>query len=119
MTAGRKVNTLSQSWGTPPKYVNAIKKFWDGHIGLDPCSNQYSIVGADLEFSLPEKDGLEAEWNIPTIYVNPPYGADRKRGTTIKDWLAKCAEALTSSSKKVSLFASHVAQSIRLRKLKK
>lgn len=93
MTAGRKVNTLSQSWGTPPKYVNAIKKFWDGHIGLDPCSNQYSIVGADLEFSLPEKDGLEAEWNIPTIYVNPPYGADRKRGTTIKDWLAKCAEA--------------------------
>ena len=44
MTAGRHVNTLSQSWGTPPKYVNAIKTFWGGHIGLDPCSNEYSVV---------------------------------------------------------------------------
>lgn len=23
--------------------------------------------------------------------MNPPYGADRERGTTIKNWLAKCA----------------------------
>jgi hypothetical protein len=23
--------------------------------------------------------------------MNPPYGADRKRGTTIKNWLLKCA----------------------------
>ena len=28
-----------------------------------------------------------------TIFVNPPYGADRERGTTIRDWLRKCAEA--------------------------
>jgi len=34
---------------------------------------------------------LKESWNYPTIYVNPPYGADRLRGTTIKDWLAKCA----------------------------
>jgi hypothetical protein len=25
--------------------------------------------------------------------VNPPYGADRGRETTIKDWLRRCAEA--------------------------
>lgn len=93
MTAGRHVNTLSQSWCTPPKYVNAIKKFWNGHIGLDPCSNEYSIVKADLEYALPEHDGLKESWAADTIYVNPPYGADRLRGTTIKDWLAKCAFA--------------------------
>lgn len=93
MTAGRHVNTLSQSWGTPPKYVNAIKKFWNGHIGLDPCSNQYSVVHADVEFVLPENDGLREEWNYETIYVNPPYGSDRERGTTIKDWLAKCVNS--------------------------
>lgn len=93
MTAGRHVNTLSQSWGTPPKYVNAIKTFWGGHIGLDPCSNEYSVVHADLEFLLPDKDGLREEWNSKTIFVNPPYGADRNRGTTIKDWLAKCVSA--------------------------
>lgn len=90
MTAGRHVNTLSQSWGTPPKYVNAIKQFWNGHIGLDPCSNEHSVVHADMEYLLPKNDGLKEEWNSKTIYVNPPYGADRERGTTIKDWLAKC-----------------------------
>lgn len=90
MTAGRKVNTQSQSWCTPPKYVNAIRKFFDGSISLDPCSNNYSIVHAETEFKLPETDGLKQEWNYPTIYMNPPYGADRDRGTTIKDWLAKC-----------------------------
>lgn len=93
MTAGRKVNTKSQNWGTPAKYVNAIKAFWNGRIDLDPCSNEYSIVHAATEYRLPEHDGLKESWNYPTIYVNPPYGADRLRGTTIKDWLARCARA--------------------------
>ncbi len=91
MTAGRKVNTLSQSWCTPPKYIEAIKCFWNGEIELDPCSNNFSMVGANTEFMLPETDGLMSEWNYRTIYVNPPYGADRIRRTTIKNWLAKCS----------------------------
>ena len=93
MTAGRKVNTLSQSWCTPSKYIDAIKLFWNGKIDLDPCSNQYSIVKAEKEFMLPETDGLQQEWNYHTIYVNPPYGTDRSRGTSIKNWLAKCAQS--------------------------
>jgi hypothetical protein len=93
MTAGRKVHTLSQSWCTPPKYVKALKSFWKGKIDLDPCSNEFSIVGALHEFCLPETDGLAQEWNFSTIFVNPPYGVDRQRGTTIKDWLAKCVES--------------------------
>lgn len=93
MTAGRKVNTLSQSWCTPPKYVDAIKSFWGGKIELDPCSNEYSLVGATTEYMLPETDGLMDDWNFRTIYVNPPYGSDRSRGTTIKNWLARCAFA--------------------------
>lgn len=91
MSAGRSVNSKSKSWGTPKKYVEAVKKFFGGEISLDPCSNEYSIVSAKNEYSLPEKDGLNLEWDYPTIYVNPPYGADRERGTTIKNWLAKCA----------------------------
>ena len=91
MSAGRSVVTQSQSWGTPVKYVNAIKNFFGGTISLDPCSNEYSIVNAEHEFRLPENDGLKENWNYPTIYVNPPYGSDRERGTTIKNWLAKCA----------------------------
>ncbi len=93
MSAGRTVNSQSQSWGTPHKYVTAIKDFFGGSISLDPCSNEYSVVNAETEFLLPKNDGLQEEWNYPTIYVNPPYGADRTRGTTIKDWLAKCASS--------------------------
>ena len=91
MSAGRKVNSQSQTWGTPSKYVKAIKRFFGGEISLDPCSNEYSIVNANVEFTLPEYDGLKEEWDYQTVYVNPPYGADRERGTTIKNWLAKCA----------------------------
>ncbi|HCL00306.1 MAG TPA: N-6 DNA methylase [Candidatus Marinimicrobia bacterium] len=91
MSAGRTVNSQSQSWGTPLKYVKAIKRFFSGSIALDPCSNEYSIVHAETEFMLPKNDGLREDWNYPTIYMNPPYGADRERGTTIKNWLAKCS----------------------------
>jgi len=93
MSAGRTVNSQSQRWGTPKKYVDAIKKFFGGSIALDPCSNEHSIVNAETEFMLPKNDGLVEEWDYPTIYMNPPYGADRERGTTIKNWLAKCALA--------------------------
>ena len=93
MSAGRTVNSQSQCWGTPKKYVDAVNRFFGGRISLDPCSNEFSIVNAEVEYSLPEKDGLKESWNFPTIYVNPPYGSDRERGTTIKNWLAKCAFA--------------------------
>ncbi|NPV01813.1 MAG: N-6 DNA methylase [Brevinematales bacterium] len=92
MSAGRSVNSQSQDWCTPPKYVNAVKEMYNGVIELDPCGSTYSIVGAKTEFILPFFDGLKEEWNYKNVYVNPPYGADRIRGTTIKDWLKKCAE---------------------------
>lgn len=89
--AGRSVHSQSHHWCTPPQYVAAVKRVFGGEIELDPCSNQESVVNAKCEFMLPETDGLVQEWNFPSIYVNPPYGADRMRGTTIRDWLAKCA----------------------------
>jgi hypothetical protein len=93
VTAGRTLNTLSQEWGTPDKYVNAIREFFGGHIHLDPCSNEYSIVHAKTEYKLPKRDGLLESWDFPTIYVNPPYGIDKERGTSIKKWLCRCATA--------------------------
>src|SRR3990167_4207438 len=93
MNAGRKVNTHSQDWGTPENYVRAVKKFFGGEIDLDPCSNQYSIVRAHVEYILPRNDGLKDSWGFRRIYVNPPYGFDRKRGTGIKNWLDRCAQA--------------------------
>lgn len=93
MTAGRNVHSQSTDWCTPLRYIKAVKQLFGGKIELDPCSNQWSIVNAKTEFSLPENDGLHKNWNYKTIYVNPPYGADRQRRTTIKHWLYKCANA--------------------------
>ncbi len=93
MTAGRKVKTGSQHWGTPGKYVEAVKSVFGGTIALDPCSNRYSLVNAETEYRLPRHDGLKASWDFPTIFVNPPYGRDGVRGTSIRHWLERCAEA--------------------------
>ena len=93
MTAGRTVNSHSVDWCTPQKYVDAIRKALGGRIALDPCSNEWSIVGAETEYTLPDRDGLRESWDFPTIYVNPPYGSDKERRTTIKHWLYRCAHA--------------------------
>ena len=93
MTAGRSVHSQSVHWCTPQRYVEAVKKVFGGTIELDPCSNQWSLTEAKTAFSLPDRDGLKEDWNYKTIYVNPPYGADRMRGTSIKLWLYKCNDA--------------------------
>ena len=93
MTAGRNINTKSQDWGTPEKYVKAVKEVFGGKIQLDPCSSKYSIVNAEVEYMLPEHDGLRESWDFKTIYVNPPYGINKQNGTSIKHWLKRCAEA--------------------------
>lgn len=73
--------------------MTAVCGAFGGAIGLDPCSNQHSLVRARVEYRLPRQDGLQASWNHPTIFVNPPYGIDHARGTSIKHWLHRCAEA--------------------------
>src|SRR3989338_6489391 len=101
MTAGRNVNTKSKDWCTPKKYVDAVKKVFGGSIHHDPASNEYSIVKAMVEYSLPHKDGLKESWDYPTIYLNPPYGLDKERGTSIKQWLERCAKAHESHCSEV------------------
>lgn len=102
MTAGRRVNSTSQSWCTPPKYVDAVTEALGGTVGLDPCSNKHSVVKATRAYSFPD-DGLVLPWDAATIYVNPPYGKDHevnahlKRCTTIADWLRRCADAARES----------------------
>ena len=93
MTAGRSnVDIKSQHWGTPVKYIEAVRKVFGGQIHLDPCSNSFSVVNAQTEYALPV-DGLAQSWDFATIYVNPPYGSDKSNRTRIRDWLEQCADA--------------------------
>jgi hypothetical protein len=87
------VKESNMHWNTPPKYIEPIEKFFDGNVALDPCSNEYSMINASTKYSLPDQDGLKSSWNFPTIFVNPPYGSDRERNTSIRNWIAKCAFA--------------------------
>jgi hypothetical protein len=80
-----------QSWGTPQNYADAITAFF-GEIALDPCSDRFAVIRARVEYHLPT-DGLVESWDYPTIFVNPPFGRDRERGTTIRNWMRRCAEA--------------------------
>jgi DNA N-6-adenine-methyltransferase (Dam). len=93
MTAGRQVISTKKDWGTPPKYVDAVKEMFGGIIDLDPCSSPFSLVKAQVEYMLPDHDGLTEFWTFGKIYVNPPYGNDAERGTKIIDWIRKCEEA--------------------------
>ena len=70
-------------WNTPQKVVDLVKKM--GEIGLDPCSNPNSLVGARESLSLENgQDGLRAAWNgRGLVYCNPPYGR------VIADWSRK------------------------------
>lgn len=105
MTAGRRINTKSKDWCTPEKYVHAVKEVFGGIIHLDPCSNPCSIVKAQVEYMLPQQDGLKESWDFPTIYVNPPYGINRENKTSIKHWFQRCVEAHRTHNSEVIALA--------------
>ena len=92
MSAGRKNTSEKKNWNTPPKYVRVIEEFFDGKPQLDPCSNESSMVGADVEYILPT-DGLTESWDYETIFINPPYGRNAENKTTIKNWLQRGLDA--------------------------
>ena len=103
MTAGRQPNSENKDWCTPPDIVHSVRDAFGGVIDLDPCSNSLSVVGAVVEYVLPEHDGLEEPWNFKHIFVNPPYGSDRNRGTRIKNWFVKVAHAADLGSEVIVL----------------
>lgn len=91
MSAGRNTISKKKDWNTPPKYVELIYKFF-GEIELDPCSNEHSIIKSKIKYTLPI-NGLNQNWNYKTVYVNPPYGRDSERQTSIYDWIKKGYES--------------------------
>ena len=70
---------------------------------MDPCGTEGDFTCAVRSIRLPE-DGLLVAWELfRTIFLNPPYGRDADRGTTIKDWLRKASEASEAGSEIIAL----------------
>ena len=104
MTAGRQPVSNTKDWCTPPSIVESVRKCFGGSpIHLDPCSNEFSTVDAEVEYRLPDHDGLRESWSYPTIYVNPPYGSDPARGTRILHWFTRMADAAQAGSSVIAL----------------
>lgn len=103
MTAGRHPVSSTKEWCTPPHVVESVRAVFGGSIALDPCANSHAFVQADMEYHLPDKDGLVESWDFPTIYVNPPYGSDATRGTRIAHWFERMAEAARRGSEVIAL----------------
>ena len=78
-------SSVRQTFNTPEDVLRVIRRF--DAIGLDPCSNDRSIVRAATEWRL-ERDGdsLTRNWRGHGLtFVNPPYSRWLKR------WMAKCS----------------------------
>lgn len=92
MTSRALFSSAWPHWTTPPSVVDRARRVL-GTIGLDPCSNPSSIVGALVEFELGsadkarDVDGLKPCWcAYDSAFINPPYG------NAVATWAAKTAE---------------------------
>lgn len=77
----------SQEWNTPEEVLRPVRAF--DAIGLDPCSNERSIVGAAVEWRM-ERDGdslLRCWAGLGLVFVNPPYSHH------LRAWMAKCGSS--------------------------
>lgn len=80
------VKAKTEDWCTPPEILEAVRDVFEGRIDFDPCSNPYSVVGAQRRVMLPKwadseaargedvviGDGLEVPW-AGYVFFNPPY----------------------------------------------
>lgn len=68
----------SDSWCSPVQIAGPVYQFFGGPVGCDPCSNESSIIIADVAYT---RGGLHKSWvpkpKNPTGYENPPYSRTR------------------------------------------
>lgn len=72
----RKASTMdSDSWCSPPAVGDPLEQFFGGPVGTDPCSNDRSIIKANVAY---HAGGLHLPWWTPpagkrTAYENFPF----------------------------------------------
>ena len=70
------LSSKEHTWNTPPEVLDPVRRV--APIGLDPCSNPFSLVKARTSWSLEGgHNGLLPSWGgHGLVFVNPPYGDD-------------------------------------------
>jgi hypothetical protein len=84
-----KLSAPETRWGTPPEYIELVRKVFNNHIYLDPASEPTfnKNVGAERIFTK-EQDGLAQEWIALTVFCNSPYG------NALYDFIEKAIEEI-------------------------
>jgi len=101
--SGHIGDMVSQHWNTPSHIVEAVVETFGGQIDLDPCDNDFSMTFPRVSYKLPGNNGLEKSWIIApdgspirNVFCNPPYGRDKKTGTSIADWVKRAVYYTTA-----------------------
>lgn len=78
-------------FNTPPWIIGLVKQLDRGYIGLDPCSNATSMVGAGHRYTKDNGlDGLQQTWRgLGTVFMNPPHS---QSPNNIEPWIEKFLE---------------------------
>lgn len=79
------LTSKDQTWNTPEWFIGRLTQAL-GLVGLDPCSNEWSVVRARTEYRLERgEDGLSLPWaDRGLVFVNPPFGREIPR------WMLRC-----------------------------
>jgi predicted nucleic acid-binding Zn ribbon protein len=86
-----------EHWNTPPEILAVVCQL--APIGLDPCSNAGSMVGAATEYRLDRgENGLLLPWaGMGLVFVNPPYGG------ALRSWSTRMADEARAGVEVIAL----------------
>lgn len=76
----------ASDFNTPPEFLTLVRQLDPRGIGLDPCSNETSLVQA-LRTYTREDNGLTQSWRgHGLVFMNPPHS---QPPNNIEPWMAK------------------------------
>lgn len=84
----------STTYLTPPRILDAVRRYFQEEIDLDPATEPDNPTGAATFYTGDPLDGLKAVWSWPhpkgniRVFLNPPYGRELKTWTAKLYWEA-------------------------------
>lgn len=92
-----RYNGNGREWETPPEVFEQLDD--EFHFTLDPCATakNHKCPRYFTEHDICVPDGLEADWGVDHVFMNPPYGRE------VAAWTRKAREAAEQGALVVGL----------------